>query len=210
MTYVPVRTAETQLRFIVLYALEKTGPCTCTQLERVLCAGELMNYFDMMFALTDLCREGQAVRENTPAQELYRLTPAGRETLRLFPQSVPESARETVDAAAGEWRERFNRERECASAIRRNGSGWEAELMLTDQTEVLMKLTLPMPDENAARDTAERWTETGGEIYAAVIALLAGEKHERMGCYPLRRTGQPHGRRDEQDPAFCGRRSRLR
>ena len=59
----PRRAPADEQRLIVLYSLMNLGPCTETQLLQFLSEMDLTNYFDMMFALNELCDRGQAARQ---------------------------------------------------------------------------------------------------------------------------------------------------
>ena len=48
----PRRTPENEQKLMVLYSLARLGPCTELQLLRFLFEHDLLNYFEMMFALT--------------------------------------------------------------------------------------------------------------------------------------------------------------
>ena len=87
----PKRSPEDEQRLIVLYALEQLSPCTELQLLQFLFEYDLMNYFEMMFALNDLCDRGQAARAKAQTGYAYQLTAAGEEALQLFGNRVPRS-----------------------------------------------------------------------------------------------------------------------
>ena len=87
----PRRAPDSEQRLMVLYCLARLGPCTELQLLRFLFENDLLNYFDMMFALNDLCDRGQAARIRKDEGFLYQATDAGREALNLFGGRVPNS-----------------------------------------------------------------------------------------------------------------------
>ena len=66
----PRRMPDDEQRLIVLYALQHLAPCTELQLLQFLFEHDLTNYFDMMFALGDLCARGQAVRTKKRAGDI--------------------------------------------------------------------------------------------------------------------------------------------
>lgn len=176
MSYVPGRLPETQLRFIVLFALDRLGPCYDSQILKFVTDRNLMNYFDLMISLTDLCREGHACRQMRMDRALFSITRAGKDALALFPERVPESVRLQVEENVDETRREFRRAQEYNAVCRRTESGtYEAELYVMDRSVPAMKLTLPMPDEKTAQAVQEKWQNVGEEIYAYLIARLAEE-----------------------------------
>ena len=72
----PRRAPADEQRLIVLYSLMNLGPCTETQLLQFLSEMDLTNYFDMMFALNELCDRGQAARQKRKDGTYYMATVA--------------------------------------------------------------------------------------------------------------------------------------
>lgn len=174
MPYVPARTPDTQQRMIVLYALSRLSPCYDLQLLQFFGEYGLMNYFDMMFALVDLCREGQAVRTPRVNQNLYELTDSGREALRLLIGHVPLSVREQIDAHAQQWKERFSRELEYASEMENTERGEvKLKMYVMEQNMRMLEIGMSLPDEHTARSLQEKWPGIAGEVYGFIIRKLA-------------------------------------
>ena len=103
----PRRAPADEQRLIVLYSLMNLGPCTETQLLQFLSEMDLTNYFDMMFALNELCDRGQAARQKRKDGTYYMATVAGDEALRLFGKRVPQSLKTAVQEQGDAWRARF-------------------------------------------------------------------------------------------------------
>ncbi|MBO2517128.1 MAG: hypothetical protein CW338_07655 [Clostridiales bacterium] len=177
MTYVPARATGAQQRLTVLYALDQMGPCYDMQLLQFLCDEELMNYFDMMFALVDLCREGQAVRTHLVSSNLYEVTPAGRETLSLCASHLPESVKQQIDRKAPEMRARFRREQECAADYEKTERGdYRLDMYVMEHAMEMVKITLSLPDEGTAMELKQRWNRVGSDVYAYMMSRLAEDE----------------------------------
>lgn len=174
MPYTPARTPDTQQRLILLYTLSKLAPCYDSQLLQFVTDLELMNYFDMMFALIDLCRDGNAVREQQQEKNLYSLTPAGRQTLELLIAHLPESVRALIDENAPAACSRIREEQVFASSVRRAGDqDYRLSLGVMDHGTEVMQLTLSLPDASAAEALRAGWPSAAQEIYAFVIRTLS-------------------------------------
>ena len=172
----PRRPPEDELRIVVLYCLRSLAPCSELQLLQFLSEYDLMNYFDMMFALNDLCSRGQAVRKREAAGWSYTLTEAGHEVLSLFGNRVPHSVQTLVQEHASAWRLRFEREAQCSASTEKTERGdWEVTLSLKEQDGDMMRLTLALPSRELASAIGARWPDKAGEIYETVIRILAGE-----------------------------------
>ena len=173
MLHPPRRAPDDEQRLIVLYALRELSPCTELQLLQFFFENDLMNYFDMMFALNDLCDRGQAVRERKRAGNVYTLTPAGREALSLFGNRVPNSLTALLRETGGEWRERFQAEDEYEQSVRQTERGeYEATLSVVEQEMDMMRLTLSLPTRELAAQLAAAWPRRAGEIYETIIRML--------------------------------------
>lgn len=177
MTYVPARATGAQQRLTVLYALEKMGPCYDMQLLQFLCDEELMNYFDMMFALVDLCREGQAVRTHLVSSNLYEVTPAGRETVALCAAHLPESTKRLIDGKATEIREKFRREQECVAEYEKTPRGdYRLDMYVMEHAMEMAKISLSLPDEGTAMELKQKWNRVGSDVYAYMMGRLAEDQ----------------------------------
>lgn len=172
----PRQMPDFERRMVVLQCLRFLGPCTDLQLLRFLTEYDLMNYFDMMFALNDLCAQGQAVRTKEQVGYVYALTEAGKEAMTLFGDRVPRSVQTLVEENAPRWARRFEQEGQCAASIEKNGRGeWDLTLSLRDQQNNMMRLILSMPSQELAADISQKWPDKAAEIYKQIIRILAGE-----------------------------------
>lgn len=174
MPKIPSRlTPDPELRLLALYALLRLGPCTDLTLLQFLFEYDLMNYFEMMAALTDLCKQGNAVRTEEEAAWRYEVTDAGRELLKMFENRIPGSKREIVDAHAAEWLPKIRRERERGAVIRQTERGeYEVALSLRDRQMEMMRVTLSLPTGEMAQRISTQWQKRAGDVYQTIIGLL--------------------------------------
>lgn len=172
----PRQMPDFERRMVVLQCLRFLGPCTDLQLLRFLTEYDLMNYFDMMFALTDLCAQGQAVRTKEQVGYIYNLTEAGKEAMALFGDRVPRSVQAIVTDNAPRWARRFAQEGQCAASIDKNAWGeWDLTLSLRDNQNNMMRLILSLPSQQLAGEISRKWPDKAAEIYRQIIRILAGE-----------------------------------
>lgn len=175
----PRRTPEDEQRLIVLYSLMHLGPCTDTQLLQFLSEQDQTNYFEMMFALNDLCDRGQAARQKRKAGTYYMATQAGDEALRLFGGRVPQSLKTVIQEQKNDWRRRFQNEDQIGQAVRKTARGdYELTLTVTEKDTDMMRITLCVPSREIAYDWMARWPKKASRIYGAVIQALAEEDGE--------------------------------
>lgn len=172
----PRRVPDDEQRLMVLYSLDALCPCTELQLLQFLFEQDLMNYFDMMFALGDLCARGQAVRVKKRVGFLYNVTDAGREALQLFGNRVPGSLKSLLNETAYSWKQKFQEEGQYVNEISQTQRGeYELTLSVVEQDMDMMRLSLCLPSRDLARQLAEKWPKKAGEIYETVIRMLTEE-----------------------------------
>ncbi|MBR1586510.1 MAG: DUF4364 family protein [Clostridia bacterium] len=173
----PKRPPDDEQRLVVLQALLRLGPCTELQLLTFMAEYDLMNYFDMMIALQDLCARGQAVREKRRAGYLYQTTEAGREALTLFGGRVPPSVKKLLEETGPDWRRRFQQEDQYRHEIRQTERGeYELTLTVLEQDMDMLRLSLTLPTRDLANQLAEGWPRRASQIYESVIRTLTEEK----------------------------------
>ncbi len=169
----PRHAPDNEQKLIVLCCLNRLGPCTELQLLQFLFEYDLMNYFEMMFALNDLCDRGQAARTKKGAGWSYAVTAAGQEALELFGSRVPPSVNALLDRSAADWRQRFRREAQNLSRIEQSDRGeYELTLRVVEQDMDMMTLSFSLPTREMAQQLAERWPEKASRIYAEIFRML--------------------------------------
>ena len=170
----PRRAPDNEQKLVVLFCLTHLGPCTELQLLQFLFEHDVMNYFDMMIALNDLCARGQAARTKKRAGWLYEPTAAGREALKLFGGRIPRSLIAMVEENAPALREKFQQELQAQQTIRQTERGeYEVTLSAVEQEMDMMRLQLSVPTRELANQLAARWPGKAAEIYETVIRLLS-------------------------------------
>lgn len=170
----PKRPPDDEQRLVVLDALRQLGPCTELQLLQFLAEYDLMNYFDMMIALQDLCARGQAVRAPRRAGYLYQTTPAGEEALALFGGRVPGSVKKLLEETGEAWRQRFLQEDTCVSQVRQTERGdYELSLAVREQDIDTLRLTFILPTRELANRLSAQWPGKASQLYETVIRILS-------------------------------------
>ena len=170
----PRRAPDEEQKLMVLDCLRHLGPCTELQLLQFLFEHDLMNYFEMMFALNDLCDRGQAARVKKQTGHAYQLTDAGEEALQLFGSRVPRSLQELLKKSAGTWKRRFRQEAQSRQKIGQTERGdFDLSLAVTDQEKDIMTLTLTLPSRELAQQLADKWPQKAAQVYESVIRILS-------------------------------------
>lgn len=173
----PRRSPDNEQKLIVLACLDRVGPCTEWQLLQLLTEHDVMNYFDMMISLSDLCSRGQAARSQKANGHLYELTDAGKEALELFGSRVPGSVRTLLKTTGDKWRLRFRQEAQYRREITRTERGdYLLTLTASEQDTETLEVRLPLPTRELAARMADNWPRYAEEIYGVMIRLLSEEQ----------------------------------
>ena len=173
----PRRTPEDEQRLMVLFCLSRLGPCTELQLLQFLFEYDIMNYFDMMFALGDLCTRGQTARTKKNTGFEYQVTEAGKEALELFGTRVPKSLQTLLSEKEGEWKARFKQEKQSQQQVVQTSRGeYEVNFRVVERDMDMMRLTLSLPTRELADMLAKRWPEKAGKVYETVIRILTEDE----------------------------------
>ncbi|MBR5110783.1 MAG: DUF4364 family protein [Clostridia bacterium] len=173
----PRRTPEDEQRLMVLFCLARLGPCTELQLLQFLFEYDVMNYFDMMFALSDLCTRGQTVRTRKNAGFEYQVTEAGQEALELFGKRVPNSLKTLLSENESAWKARFKQETQSQQQIVQTDRGeYEVNFRVVEKDMDMMRLTLSLPTRELAEMLAKRWKDKAGKVYETVIRILTEDE----------------------------------
>ena len=164
---------EAENRLLILYALDRLGPVTGTQLLRFLMEYDLMNYITMQLGLCEMEEQGQLKQHPHPLGGLMELTEAGQYALNAFAHRIPQSRRTLVDREAQVWHERFRLEQQTpADSYSLPGGEQCLRLRLMEGDAALMDLLLTLPRDAALSGVQERWRAAAHRVYGGITERL--------------------------------------
>ena len=171
------RAPDSEKRLILLYILSAADRISDLQLLQLLTANGMMNYFDMMMTLADLCAQGQCVRTEATGRNMYAITPAGREAVELFRREIPASIRTRLDEDMPSWLEEVRSAQAYPVSWRQTKRGeYTLEMGICEKDMDVLRITLSLPGEDIARDLGSRWREKAGDVYRALFDMLGKDK----------------------------------
>lgn len=168
---------ESDRKLFTLLALHELGSCSHMQLLYFMFENDIMSFFDLSLALPELVDNGYAAKVAHPADNLYVITDAGRETLKMFANRIPHTKAELIKSTAPAWRERFIIEKQFVAKTTQNASGeYVLHLQLVDSAAPLMSIDIPLPERTLADHMEKRWTKYAGDIYQYILNKLGGDE----------------------------------
>ncbi len=168
------RPSLTESKLMIMRSLAAMEPLDENQLAEFFGEMELMNFFEVKMALSELAEAGLiAPVRGELAPEAYLLTASGRETYAMFAKSVPLPLRDRIDALLPEWRRRFRRREHVRTRAFRNGeSDFCAQLEVYEHGALSMELKLHFTDLEQAQQAARSFERAAEGIYRDVWSAL--------------------------------------
>ncbi len=164
---------ESEKRLILLYILKAADRISDMQLLQLLSDNGLMNYFDMMMTLSDLCAQGQCTRTEALGSNMYTITPAGKEAVEMFRRDIPASTRSRLDENMPAWLSEVRFSQAYPVSWRQTGRGeYALDMGICEKDMDMLRITLSLPNEEMAKRLASRWREKAGDIYRLLFEAL--------------------------------------
>ena len=163
-------------KLIILYILDRMNfPITNTELTRFILEKEYANYLTIQQTLEDLIEDGYVAMERSHNSYLYRITPAGKETLSFFYTRISVAIRDDIDAYLSE-KEYQLREMVSTSAdyYEAKKNEFVVELRVVERDSELVHINLLVTSTAEADAICGRWKECSADIYGYLISTLAG------------------------------------
>ena len=160
-----------EIRILLCYLMQNVPePLSQEEIERALLGEELVNYFELASALSQLCERGLARVQNGR----YRLLPAGEEVARSLSKQVPLSVRETATRAAVTVQQFARKEAQHKAQITPSGEGFMVRCYIEDVGSEIFSCSLYVPNRDSAEMIRRRFIDKGEEIFGQMLHALAG------------------------------------
>lgn len=167
------KTPDLENRLLILHAIDQFGPLGSLQLLQFLAEHDLMDYITLQLTLGDLVQTGHLQTMPHAMGLLHTLTPAGKESLRLFLHRLPHSIRAQVAKALPVWKKRFQQEAQMLSDFHRREDGtYTLRLRLMEKDSPLLDMALPLPTRDTADLYSRRWAKAAPLFYSFLMKEL--------------------------------------
>ncbi|HMM31404.1 MAG TPA: DUF4364 family protein [Clostridia bacterium] len=167
----------TKNKLIVLYVLREHGlELTREQFTTLAGESELMPFFELQAAVSELEEEGLIAAVPRVFGQAYTLTAMGRETIDMFAERLPLSLREELQEYVELSGGKLHRSAQYSSGTEKLPSGvYRVTLKALESDNELISLSLLMPDAQSARLACKNWENSAGEIYRFLFDRLLNE-----------------------------------
>lgn len=164
-------------KLIILYILDRMNfPITNTELTRFILDKAYTDYLTINQTLEDLIEDQYIELEQSHNSYLYKITPAGRETLSFFYTKISVAIRDDIDSYLSE------KEYQLREMISSSADYYEAkknefivELRVVERESELVHINLLVTSAAEADTICNHWKDSSADIYGYLIStLMAG------------------------------------
>ena len=160
-----------EIRILLCYLIQNVPePLSQEEIERALLGEELVNYFELASALSQLCDRGLAKLDNGR----YHILPPGEEVARSLSKQVPYSVRETAIRAAVTAQQFARKAAQHKAQITPSGEGYMVRCYIEDAGGEIFSCSLSVPNLESAEMIRSRFIDKGEEIFGQMLHALAG------------------------------------
>ena len=166
----------TEVKTLVCIVLTQAGEMSFSLLHESLRENRLVNYFELIRALTQLVKTEHVSCKITCGEELYSITALGERTAAELAADIPAAVREKAVLAAELVKKREKRMAEVEIKIENRDGGYYLTLALPGDNEKLVEFTVFAPTEQECEKLRHRFLNAPVFIYQGVMALLSGRR----------------------------------
>ncbi len=165
---------QNDIRILLCYILSSvSGPLSSESLSQIVQEKALANYFEVGDALAALLRQGN-VRQDE--EDLYTVTPAGREIAQSLDATLPLSVRDKALEAALRLMADSKARRENRVEMEEQETGLRVTCHISGGEMELMSISLYAPDKGQAKLIEQNFYRDPEGIYKLLLSALTGDK----------------------------------
>lgn len=166
-------TTDTEIKILICYLI-KNAPCALSEkdIEDALLNAELVNYFELNSALSQLCEAHHIKEENG----VYYLCKTGESFADILSGDLPASVREQALRAVIKAQSFNARAKQHSAKITPCGESFLLECEITELGKTIFRLETAMPDIESAQKAKELFIENGADVFTLCLAGLCGDK----------------------------------
>lgn len=168
---------------LILYILNKVNkPISNDALLQLVLSITNMNYFYFQQFLLDLLENKYIINYNNEFNEnVYELTPTGRETLELVKDIIPGITKFRVDNQFKDNLEEIENELSIsADFIPHSETDYSVKCKIIENNRTLFEITTFAGSREQAKKIADNWQKNATQIYPELLSSLTRDYDENM------------------------------
>jgi len=171
-----IKSTETSTnKLIILFVFDKMESALSERTIVDMCStsNEWMGYMDCVNVIHKLIDDNFIYIVNEDEDELYSITPDGRETLANFYINIPKSVREEISQFVKKNSTKYRNRQECRADYYQNKDGtYTVFLKILAPVQPLMELKFVVPDRKTANKIYKKWEEKAADVYSVLYDNL--------------------------------------
>ncbi len=159
------------IRIMLCYLLSSVPkPLTSDEIKISLLGKELVNYFELVSILGELCENGFIKSED----DKYYLLPTGQAIANALFDEVPLSVREAGLNAAITAQRMTHKSAQNKAEIEKIEDGYNVHCHILEGGRKVFSTTVYMPDKERAMHVQSRFIARGDSVFALVLSGITG------------------------------------
>ncbi len=161
-------------KLIILYMIDRSeGPLSMPLISQFLLDRKLVNLLTLTRSYAELEESGLVRAENGREKTFLHMTEDGEEALSCFYGTIHPSLRRAADEYLTENGAAIREERDLrADYHRASGGGYDVRMEAYEKGNLLLGITLRVPDDASAEAAAEAWKGKSVSFYQELIEKL--------------------------------------
>lgn len=166
--------ALTLYKLIILFILDKVDfPLTNAQLSNFILEKEYTNYFNIQQAINELEATELIKKETIRNSSLFRITPAGTETLSFFGDEISDAIKADILEYLKNNRYSLREEVSTLADYYEAKKGeFIAHCYVCEKESKIVEINLSVPTEEEAQAVCNSWKSKSAEIYEYLMSKL--------------------------------------
>ncbi len=162
-------------KLIILFVFDKMETALSEKILLDICcsSNDWLNYMDCVSLLRKLLDDGFLCAVAGDDEQLYTITPDGRESLANFYINIPKSMREEISLFIRKNIARFKKKQECKADYYQNKDGtFTVFLKILAPVQPMLELKFVVPDKKTANNIYKKWEDKASELYSVIYETL--------------------------------------
>ena len=168
-----------EMKFAVLYAVKQyKAPISMSLTYEIFTWDkEIMEYFDLSQALSELTEDGYIVRKFYRNEEAFCLTDSGEDAYRFFMERVPKSIRTRIDDAIGrvKYDELVDPNAVRADVVYAGDEQYMAKCSISEGKTPLLDISINMGKRHQAQRVADYFKKNSQKIDEEILRICTEE-----------------------------------